>query len=57
MPESQAQVRLAHAVVSGNARSSMPLDVAKEIVEKMHGRKMGALPKRARGKFRFKARA
>jgi hypothetical protein len=54
MPESKAQVRLArragalarlaHAVLSGGAKSSMPLDVAREIVEKMHGRKISSLP-------------
>lgn len=54
MPESRAQVRLAHAVLGGHAKSSMPAKVASEIVEKMHGRKMSSLPakKKAR-KFRL----
>jgi hypothetical protein len=47
MPESQAQVRLAHAVAEGGARSAMPPKVAREIIEKMHGRKMGSLPEKA----------
>lgn len=47
MPESQAQVRLAHAILSGKARKSgMPHGVAAEIVNKMHGRSLKSLPKK-----------
>ena len=45
MPDSQAQVKMARAVLSGKAGGPMPKTVAHEIVEKMHGKKMGALPK------------
>lgn len=45
MPDSQAQVRLAHAVASGSS-SAMPVSAAKEIISKMHGRSMSDLPKR-----------
>ena len=45
MPRSQAEVRLAHAVLSGQARSSgMSESYAQEVVSKMHGKKLGALP-------------
>lgn len=53
MPESQRQVRHAHAVLSGSARKgSMSREVAREIVEEMHGRRMSDLPKRKRRKNR-----
>lgn len=45
MPRSKAEVRLAHAVVEGKAKKSgMSRSYAKEVVNKMHGRKMGSLP-------------
>jgi len=53
MPESKAQVRLAHAVLSGNAKASMPARVAAEIVGEMHGRKMSSLPARKGKRRRF----
>lgn len=48
MPDSQAQVRLAAAIVHGRPRkkTSMKRDVAKEILEKMRGRSLSSLPKR-----------
>ena len=44
MPESRAQVRWSHAVDSG----SIPGDktFAREVIGKMHGRKMSSLPAR-----------
>ena len=50
MPESQAQVRLAGAVVSGKSKA-MPHAVAKEILEKMRGRKMSELPQHVGSKW------
>lgn len=48
MPESQAQVGLAAAVLSGKARKKgMPRSVAREILDKMKGRSVESLPKRA----------
>jgi len=48
MPHSRSQVRYAHAVASGKARKGgMPPAVAKEIVGKMHGRKMSSLPEKS----------
>lgn len=50
MPRSQAEVRMAHAVMSGKARhGGMSREYAEEVVEKMHGRKMGSLPKHTKG--------
>lgn len=43
MPESQAQVGLAGRVTRGESKA-MPLDVAKEILQKMTGRKLSDLP-------------
>lgn len=49
MPRSQAEVKLAHAVLSGVAKNtSMDKEYAREVIRKMHGRKMSSLPKRAR---------
>jgi len=51
MPHSRAQVRYAHAVASGKARKGgMPPAVAKEIVGKMHGKKMSSLPEKSKKK-------
>jgi len=50
MPDSRAQVRLAHAVVEGGAKSSMPISAAKEILRKMHGRHMSSLPEKVSDK-------
>ena len=45
MPRSQAEVRLAHSVLEGGARDSkMSTKYAREVVSKMHGRKMKSLP-------------
>ena len=47
MPRSQAEVRLAHAIMEGHAKNSgMSKDYAEEVVEKMHGKKMSSLPKK-----------
>jgi len=48
VPESQAQVRLAHASLAGRARNAMPTKVAREIVSRMHGRRMSNLPPKKR---------
>lgn len=46
MPRSQAEVRLAHAVLEGKAKGSgMSKSYAAEVVNKMHGKHMGSLPK------------
>ena len=50
MPESRSQVRLAHAVLEGHAKSSMPAKVAQEIVSKMHGKRMSALPEKKKAR-------
>lgn len=45
MPRSRAEVRLAHAVLGGKAKSSgMSKAYAREVVEKMHARSMKSLP-------------
>ncbi len=45
MPRSQAEVRLAHAVLEGKARSSgMSHAYAQEVVSKMHGKSLRTLP-------------
>ncbi len=44
MPDSQAQVRWAHAVLEGEASGDKKF--AAEVVDKMHGRKMSSLPER-----------
>jgi len=50
MPRSRAEVRLAHAVVGGRAKSSgMSKAYAREVVEKMHGRSMKSLPEHTKG--------
>lgn len=51
MPESRAQLRLAYAVKAGKS-SAMPGSVAEEMIAKMHGRKMSALPERKHAKLR-----
>lgn len=43
MPESQAQLRLAHAVAEGNSKA-MPKKTAEEMINAFHGRKMSELP-------------
>jgi len=50
MPDSQAQVRYAHAVLSGKGQKKNGMDkkTAAEIVGKMHGKKLSSLPKRVR---------
>lgn len=45
MPDSRAQVRAAHATLEGKS-NILPQSVAKEIVAKMHGRKMSSLPEK-----------
>lgn len=46
MPRSQAEVRLAHAVLQGQAKSSgMDEGYAREVVSKMHGRRFSSLPR------------
>jgi len=40
---------LAHATIGRRARRKMPLRVAREIVSKMHGKKMSSLPEKAKG--------
>lgn len=53
MPRSQAEVRLAHAVLEGKARDSgMSRAYAQEVVDKMHGHDMSELPKKKRVKSR-----
>ena len=53
MPRSQAEVRLAHAVLEGKARNSgMSSSYASEVVNKMHGRKMSSLPNHTKGSKR-----
>lgn len=48
MPRSKAEVRLAHARLAGKAKSSgMSTAHAREVVQKMHGRKMSELPEHA----------
>ena len=48
MPRSQAEVKLAHAVIQGGAKGSgMSKSYAKEVVGKMHGQHMSDLPKHA----------
>ena len=49
MPQSRAQVRLAHSVVEGKS-DILPQSVAQEIVSKMHGRSMSSLPEKAKKK-------
>jgi hypothetical protein len=46
MPESKAQVRAAHAALSGNSTIGMDKDFAREVVSSMHGKKMSSLPER-----------
>jgi hypothetical protein len=48
VPDSQAQVGLAGAVVSGKS-NKMPWKVAREILDKMEGRKVSELPRYSRG--------
>lgn len=51
MPDSRSQVRLAHEVVEGRAtESSMPVSAAREIIRKMHGKKMSSLPEKVSDK-------
>ncbi|HZT29710.1 MAG TPA: hypothetical protein VFA33_07505 [Bryobacteraceae bacterium] len=48
MPRSQAEVRLAHAVLEGHATDSgMSPKYAAEVVGAMHGREMSSLPQHA----------
>ena len=44
MPESRAQVRWAHAAASGSAPGDATF--AREVISKMHGRKMSSLSER-----------
>jgi hypothetical protein len=44
MPDSKAQVRWAHAVAQGDVKGDKTF--AKEVISKMHGRKMSELPER-----------
>ena len=49
MPKSKAEVRLAHAVLEGKAKDSgMSRGYAREVVQKMHGQSMKALPEHSR---------
>lgn len=53
MPRSQAEVRLAHAVLEGKAKGSgMSRAYAQEVVSKMHGRKLGSLPAHVKSSVR-----
>ena len=55
MPRSKAEVRLARARLAGKAKSTgMSVAYAREVVEKMHGRKMSDLPEHARPKGKHK---
>lgn len=58
MPVSRAEVRAAHATIEG-AKTGMSRKYAREVIKKMHGRKMSSLPERqAKGKKYYdKARA
>jgi hypothetical protein len=48
MPRSQAEVKLAHSVIEGNAKDAgMDPAYAKEVVSGMHGKKMASLPPHA----------
>jgi hypothetical protein len=48
MPDTQAQYRLAQAVLSGKAKDSgMSRSVAQEFVSSMHGKKVSDLPDHA----------
>lgn len=46
MPDSRAQVRAAHAALSGNSTIGMDPNFAREVVSQMHGLKMSSLPER-----------
>lgn len=51
MPRSQAEAKLAYAVLGGNAKDSgMSKAYAKEVINKMHGKKMSSLPEHAASK-------
>ena len=45
MPDSQSQVRWAHAVLEKKAKGDTAF--AKEVVSKMHGKSMSSLPEHA----------
>lgn len=53
MPRSQAEVRWAHAVLEGKAVGDRKY--AQEVVDKMHGRHMGSLPKHTAAKHKAPA--
>jgi len=55
MPESQSQVKMAGAVMSGKSHA-MPKSVAREMLTKMRGHKMSELPKHARLKAKLAKR-
>ena len=46
MPETQAQLRLAHVVAEGSSKA-MPKKVADEMISAFHGHKMSELPEKA----------
>lgn len=46
MPESQAQLRLAHSVAEGKSKA-MPRKVAEEMINAFHGHSMSELPDKA----------
>lgn len=49
MPDSRAQVRLAHAVMGGKAKRGVPpRKVAREMLSKMHGKSMKDLPEKSK---------
>jgi hypothetical protein len=51
MPKSQAEVRMAHAVLGGKAKDKgMGMDYAREVVEKMRGKSMKSLPEHKKEK-------
>jgi hypothetical protein len=51
MPRSQAEVKLAGAVLGGKAKeSSMDKKYAREVIRKMRGKSMKSLPKHAASK-------
>ena len=54
MPQTQAQLRLAHAVAEGKS-DKMPGKVAKEMISAFHGHHMSELPEKAGTKSKVKS--
>lgn len=58
MPRSQAEVKMAHVVLEGKAKQSgMSAEYAKEVISKMHGKKMASLPEHTKPKREYWKRA